>query len=83
MVAGPQPTEAARRWGARLRLYVALNQVVARANTDAVLSTVALILFASGAGLALGLGWALMLTALLLVLVTPIGIALRLLVRGK
>lgn len=80
VVTGPQPTESARRFGARLRLYVALTRVIRGVDGTDVLTIVALALLFVGLALpsaAFGV------VGGLLVLLTPIGTALRLLIRGR
>ena len=79
-ISGPQPTEGARRFGARLRLYVALARVVKGVDGSDLLTVAALgLLFV---GLAMP-SWAFGVVGALLTLLTPIGTALRMLIRGR
>lgn len=79
-VAGPQPSESTHRFRARLRLYVALTKVISRVDATDVLTVVALgLLFIGLAAPSAAFG----VVGGLLVLLTPIGAALRLLIRGR
>lgn len=80
VVSGPQPTEGAHRFRARLRLYVALTRVIRGIDGSDVLTIVALgLLFIGLAAPSAAFG----VVGGLLVLLTPIGAALRLLIRGR
>lgn len=78
---GPSPS--VRRFDARLRLYVALNRAVRGFDTDARNSVAALMMVLVGIAIVAGPGWALLVTGLLLSLLSPLGNALRVFVRGK
>lgn len=80
VVSGPQATESAHRFRARLRLYVALTRVVRGIDGTDVLTVAALaLLFVGLAAPSAAFG----VVGGLLVLLTPIGTALRLLIRGR
>lgn len=79
-IAGPEPTEAARRWDARLRLYVALTQVVRALDlSDAILLLSLVFIFV---GLAVPSA-AFAVVGVLLLPLTPIWTNVRLLIRGR
>jgi hypothetical protein len=80
IVSGPQPSSAARRFATRLRFAVALRRAIRGFDFRDFLTVLAL----GGifAGLALP-SMAFGVTGGLLLLLTPIGDALRLLIRGK
>lgn len=80
MVAGPQPTEAARRWGARLRLYVALSRVMREFDSSDVVMLLSLAFIFVGLAMpsaAFGV------VGVLLLPLTPIWTNVRLLIRGR
>jgi len=78
---GPSPS--ARRFAARLRLYVELRRIVRAVDGSDVLTVVSLALLAVGVSVVASPGWACILVALLLALLTPVGTALRIFVRGR
>lgn len=80
IVTGPQPTDGARRFRLRLMLYVALARFVRGIDATDVLTVTALALLFIGLAMpsaAFGVVGA------LLVLLTPVGAALRQLIRGR
>lgn len=79
-IAGPEVTAATRRFDARLRLYVSLRKMIRETDGTDVLTIVSLALLGIGLTLpAIGL----IVVGGLLVLLTPIGTALRVFVRGR
>jgi hypothetical protein len=80
IVTGPQPTDGARRFAARLRLYVALTRAVRGFDLGDVILLVSLAFIFIGLALpsaAFGVTGALMLP------LTPIWTNVRLLIRGR
>jgi len=78
---GPSPS--VRLFAARLRFYVALRRFVRGVDFSDVLTVVVVVLLAAGIVIVAGPGWACIFVALLLSLLTPIGAALRLFIRGR
>lgn len=79
-LAGPEPTQAARRWSARLRLYVALTKALRELDlSDAILLLSLAFIFVGLAVPSAAFG---VVGALLLPL-TPIWTNVRLLIRGR
>jgi hypothetical protein len=80
MVTGPQPTEAARRWETRVRLYTALTRAVRGFDLSDVILLVSLAFIFVGLALpsaAFGV------VGFLLLPLTPIWTNVRLLIRGR
>lgn len=79
-IAGPEVTAATRRFDARLRLYASLRRFLRQTDGTDVLTIVSLtLLFIGLAAPSLAFG----VVGGLLVLLTPIGTALRLIIRGR
>ena len=79
-IAGPEPTAGTRRFEARLRLYVLLLRFIRQTDGSDILTLVSLAMLFTGLALpsaAFGV------VGGLLVLLTPIGTALRVFVRGR
>lgn len=75
-----QPTAAAKRFGTRLRLVARLR----RTSPETIMTIAALLLLGVGlAWVSSNPGWAFILVGGLLALLTPIGAALRILIRGR
>lgn len=82
IVTGPQPTPAARRWAARLHLYVGLLRALRGADLSDGLTIGSLLLI--GIGLAMvAVPLALVVVGSLVGLMTPLGGAVRLFIRGR
>ena len=77
------PSSAARRFEARLRLYIEVRRVITAVDGSDLLTVASLLLVAAGVGSVAGPGWACIGVGLLLSLLTPIGTALRIFVRGR
>lgn len=77
------PSLSARFFAARLRLTIALTRLVSVIDTSDLLTLATLGLIGAGVAAVASTGWALLIVGLLLSLVTPIGTALRIFVRGK
>jgi hypothetical protein len=82
-VTGPQPTNGARLFAARLRLYVALARALRGFDADARYTAGALVAVSVGVAIVAGIGWALIVTGLLMSLLSPLGEALRKFIRGR
>jgi len=79
-VSGPVASPSARLWAARLRLSAALSRFVRGVDASDVLTVVSLVcIFVGLAQPSAAFG----VVGFLLVLLTPIGAALRVLIRGK
>lgn len=79
-IAGPEVTAATRRFDARLRLYARIRRIIRGTDGTDVLTVVSLSFVFIGLTLpSLAFG----VVGGLLVLLTPIGTALRFLIRGK
>lgn len=79
-VTSPQPTPAARRWESRLRLTLSIRRFIRGIDGSDVLTVVALSLLFVGL---MAPSWAFGVVGALLTLLTPIGTALRILIRGR
>ena len=77
------PSVSARFFAARLRLTLALTRLVSAVDASDLLTVATLGLVGAGVALVATTGWALLIVGLLLSLLTPIGTALRIFVRGK
>lgn len=83
-----KPSRSARRFRSllllRLRIRRALRNPVARRSLGGDLFTIlALVMVGVGLALAIGPGWGLVAVGALLLLLTPVGVAFRILIRGK
>lgn len=83
IVTGPQPTGRARRFAARLRLQLAIRRAIRGFDLSDVLTIVAIALMAAGIVELFGPGWALLVVGIVIALMTPIGAAVRLFIRGR
>lgn len=83
IVTGPQPSDKAIRFRARLRFYVALTRAAHGFDASDLLTLVVFGLLAAGIVIVAGPGWACIFVALLLSLMTPVGTALRVFIRGR
>lgn len=79
-VTSPQPTAATRRWEGRLRLANSIRRFARGVDGSDVLTVVALTFLFVGL---LAPSWAFGVVGALLTLLTPIGTALRILIRGR
>lgn len=79
-VTSPQPTAATRRWASRLRLANSIRRFARGIDGSDVLTVVALAFLFIGL---LAPSWAFGVVGALLTLLTPIGTALRILIRGR
>jgi hypothetical protein len=82
------PSRSARRFRSwlllRLRIRRALRNPAAWRSAGGDLFTIiALVMVGLGLAMALGTGWGLLVVGLLLLLLTPVGVAFRILIRGK
>lgn len=77
------PTPNVRRFEARLRLLLALRRIVSGVDASDVLTVLALVGIGTGIGITFGIGWGLFVGSAVLAAMTPIGAAVRLLVRGR
>lgn len=77
------PSVSARFFAARLALTIALTGLVRSVDGSDLLTLGALGLIGTGVALVASVGWALLVVGLLLSLLTPVGTALRIFVRGK
>lgn len=78
---GPSPS--ARLFAARLRLYASLTRAVRGFDGSDVLTVVTFVLLAVGVSMIAGIGWALIVSGVVLSLLTPLGTALRIFIRGR
>lgn len=79
-VAGPMPTEKARRWSARLRLYVALTRAMRALDLSDVILLLSLAFVFVGLAVPSAAFGA---VGVLLLPLTPIWTNIRLLIRGR
>ena len=77
------PSQSARLFGARMRLYATLTRAVRGFDGSDVLTVLTLALLGIGVGVTAGFGWACIVLALALSLLTPLGTALRVFIRGR